>query len=217
MNITWYGLSCFHIQDKTRDAEVSLVIDPYAPEAGKKLPRSLSADIVLVSRDNSRHNYVSAVGGQPFVIDTPGEFEVKGVTVTGVSTYNESEDGKEKGNKNLFYVNINGVHMLFLGDLQHQLEDKHFKDMHAIDVLFLPVGGQDVLTPKQAVDLVGQLEPRVIVPMHYRTPKLAPKSEPVSVFLKEIGAEAEPPLAKLKLAKKDLPQEEMKIIVLDPQ
>jgi L-ascorbate metabolism protein UlaG (beta-lactamase superfamily) len=217
MNITWHGFSCFRIQESDRQREVSIVTDPYAPEDKKKLPRSLAADVLLISHDHPRHNNKAAVGGDPFLVDTPGEFEIKEVTVTGVSTFHDQVDGKEKGTNNLYYINTSGVHLLFLGDLKHKLEEKHFTDMHEIDVLFLPVGGHDVLSPKQAVELVGQLEPRIIIPMHYKVDGLAPKYEPVSAFFKEMGLEPVAPVPKLKLTKKDLPQDEMKVVVLDPQ
>jgi len=217
MIITWHGFSCFRIQEQARDHEVSVLTDPFAPEDGKKLPRNLTADVVTVSHDHSRHDNVAAVGGQPFVITTPGEFEVKEAFVTGVPTYHDLVEGKEKGRNTMFFINIGGLHLLHLGDLKHPLEEKHFEDLHDIDVLFLPVGGRDVLNAKQALDLVGQLEPRVIIPMHYRTAGFCPKCDPAEPFLKAMGSGKIEALPKLKISDKDLPQEEMSVIILEPQ
>lgn len=221
MTITWHGFSCFKIQEQTRDTEVALVTDPFEPEDGKKLSRALAADIVTVSHDHSRHNNIEAVQGvgdkAPFIIKTPGEFEVKDVFVTGVSTFHDMVDGKEKGRNTMYYITVGDVHIVHLGDLKHALEEKHLEDFHNIDVLMIPVGGGDVLDAKQAADIVNQLEPRVVVPMHYRVDGFGAKFDAVDPFLKALGMTRPEPLAKLKLAKKDLPQEDRHIVLLEPQ
>ncbi len=216
MVITWHGFSCFKLQDQARDHEVALLTDPYEPEDGKKLSRALAADIVTVSHDHPRHNNVAAVGGEPFVITGPGEYEVKDVFVTGVATYHDLVDGKEKGNNTLYYITAGDLHMLHLGDLKHPLEEKHIEDLHNIDVLFVPVGGGDVLNAKQAVEVIGQIEPRIIIPMHYRVAGYGAKLDTVDAFLKAMGAGKVEPLPKLKIAAKELPQEEMKVVLLEP-
>jgi L-ascorbate metabolism protein UlaG (beta-lactamase superfamily) len=217
MNIIWHGLSCFSLKEQGRDREVTLVTDPFSPEDGRKLPRNLAADIVTVSHDHPRHNNIAAVGGDPFVIAGPGEYEVKDAFVTGVGTFHDLVEGKEKGVNTIFYVNIDGLHILHLGDLKHPLEEKHMGDLHEIDVLFVPVGGGDVLNAKQAAEVVSQIEPRVIIPMHYRMNGFATKSDSVDAFLKAMGAGKIEPVAKIKITDKDLPQEETRIIVFEPQ
>ncbi len=217
MIITWHGFSCFKIQEQTRDHEVTVLTDPFAPEDGKKLPRNLTADVVTVSHDHPRHNETGAVAGQPFVITGPGEFEVKEAFITGVPTYHDLVEGKEKGRNTMYFINIGGLHLLHLGDLKHLLDEKHFEDLHDIDVLFLPVGGRDVLNAKQALELAGQLEPRIIIPMHYKTSGFCSKCDPVDPFLKAIGSGKIEALPKLKISDKELPQEEMRVILLEPQ
>jgi len=217
MIITWHGYSCFKIQEQSRDHEVALLTDPYSPEDGKKLSRALAADIVTVSHDHPRHNNVAAVGGEPFVIDGPGEYEVKEMFVTGVGTYHDLVEGKEKGRNTIYYITVGGLHLLHLGDLKHALEEKHLEDLHNIDILFLPVGGGDVLNAKQAMEVVGQIEPRIIIPMHYKTAGLCPKCDTADPFLKAMGAGKVEALPKLKIADKELPQEEMKVVILEPQ
>lgn len=218
MNITWHGYSCFRIQEQGRDRDVTLVTDPYAPEGGKKLPRGFAADIVTVSHDHPRHNFIEAVGGEPFVIDGPGEYEIKEMYVSGVSTFHDQVEGKEKGKNVIYYISIDGLHLLHLGDLNHPLEEKHMEEMHEIDVLFLPVGGGgDVLTAKQAAEVVGQIEPRIIIPMHYKTSGFCPKCDPIDSFIKATGLAKPEPIAKFKFSDKDMPQEETRVVILEPQ
>jgi L-ascorbate metabolism protein UlaG (beta-lactamase superfamily) len=222
MTITWLGFSCFKIEEKLAGGEVSVMTDPFSPEDGKKLPRNASADAVTVSHDHPRHNNVkdvSAVGGSgsPFVIDGPGEYEIKDVFVSGVPTYHDMVEGKEKGRNTMYYVTVGDVHIVHLGDLKHPLEEKHMEELHNIDILFIPVGGGDVLTAKQAVEVVGQLEPRVIIPMHYRAGGTGAKLDGVDAFIKAMGVPKPETVSRFKVAKKDLPQEEMKVVLLDPQ
>ena len=217
MVITWYGLSCFKIQEQARDREVSILTDPYVPEDGKKLPREITADIVTSSHDHPRHNNFAAVAGKPFLIDGPGEYEIKEAFVTGVGTFHDLVEGKEKGRNTMYYINVGGLHLLHLGDLKHKLTEKHLEEFHNIDILFVPVGGGDVLSAKEATDVVGQIEPRIIIPMHYRTGKLGPKLDTVDPFLKAMGAAKTEPVSKFKLSDKELPQEEMRVVLLEMQ
>lgn len=217
MNVIWHGFSCFKIQEQGQGKEVSLVTDPYSPEDGQKLSRALAADVVTVSHDHARHNNVMAVGGEPFVIDGAGEFEVKDVFVTGVPTYHDLVDGKEKGTNTMYYITVGDVHIVHLGDLKHVLEEKHMEEFHNIDILFVPVGGGDVLNAKQAAEVVNQLEPRIIIPMHYKTGGFGAKFDGIEPFLKAMGATKPDVLPKFKFSAKELPQEETKIILLQPQ
>ena len=126
-------------------------------------------------------------------------------------------EGKEKGKNTVFYFTVGGVHMAHLGDLKHGLDQKQLEVLHAIDVLFVPVGGGDVLDAKQAVDIVGQFDPRIVIPMHYRTAKFGKDLKPVEDFLKALGASEQERVSKLKISEKDLPQEETRIIIFEPQ
>lgn len=217
MNIVWHGYSCFRITENLSGGEVAVVIDPFGPEDGAKLPRNLAADLVVSSHDHARHNNVSAIGGDPFVIDGPGEYEVREVMVTGVQTFLDDENGKKNGDNTLYYFVINGVHIVHVGDLKHKLDPKHLTHFHDIDVLMVPVGGNSVLDAKQAVDIVGQIQPRIVIPMHFKAGKTCQDCDGVDVFLKAMGSSPVEPVNKLKLSVKDLPQEDTKIVILDPQ
>jgi len=215
MTITWHGFSCFKIEEKLAGGEVSLMTDPFAPEDGKKLPRNASADVVTVSHDHPRHGNVKDVGGTPFIIDGPGEYEIKVVFVTGAPTFHDLEGGKEKGRNTMYYITVGDVHLVHLGDLKHPLEEKHMEELHNIDVLFVPVGGGDVLTAKQAVEVIGQLEPRIIIPMHYRAGGFGAKLDGVEPFLRAMGVAKPEAAARYKVSKKELPQEEFEKITLE--
>lgn len=217
MNITWLGFSCFKIQEHAHGHDVTIVTDPFGGEGGKKLSRVLVADIVTSSHDHSRHNNISAVGGEPFVIAGPGEFEVKDVSVTGVETYHDMVDGKKKGKNTIFYITLGDIHMAHLGDLKHKLDAEHLEESHDIDVLFVPVGGGDVLDAKQAVEVIGQFDPRIIIPMHYKTSNSGKDLNSVDVFLKAMGVSEPEKTNKLKLTAKNLPQDETRIVILEQQ
>jgi L-ascorbate metabolism protein UlaG (beta-lactamase superfamily) len=215
MHITWHGYSCFKIQESFGSNEVTIVTDPFAGEDAAKAPR-FAADVVTVSHDHPRHNNVESIGGTPFVITGPGEYEVKDVLITGVPTYHDEVGGKKMGRNTLFFFTISGVHVAHLGDLKHPLEGKHLEDPHPIDILLLPVGGGDVLNAKQAAEIVGQLEPRVVIPMHYKSGKIGAKLDGVDAFLKTMGVTAES-MSKFKVTDKMLPQEETIFVTLEPQ
>lgn len=217
MQITWHGFSCFRITETLQGHEVSIVIDPFEPQDGMKLPRNLAADVVITSHDHSLHNNVAGVAGTPFVIDGPGEYEVKDAFITGVPTYHDLVEGKEKGMNTMYYVTLGDIHIVHLGDLKHPLEERHMEEFHQVDVLFVPVGGDSVLNAKQAAEVVAQLEPRIIVPMHYRVGSAGGKSDTADAFLKVMAAGKVEPLPKLKISAKDLPQEETKVVILEPQ
>jgi len=207
VNINWLGLSCFKINAKFGDKEVDLVTDPYSPASGLKLPRNLAADIVTVSHDHPNHNYLDGVGGNPFVMKSPGEVEEKGIFVYGIRSI-AHEDGKETSNT-LFRFEVGDISIAHLGDISHDFTDEELEELKDIDILLLPVGAKI----KEAVKIANELQPRIIIPMHYRLPDLKGDFLPPDKFLKEIGAKSET-LPKLKIAKKDLPQDEMKVIVL---
>ncbi|MFZ5364402.1 MAG: MBL fold metallo-hydrolase [Patescibacteria group bacterium] len=213
MTITWLGQSCFKIQI----GDVTLVTDPYNSEVGFKLPR-LTADIVTVSHDHFDHNNtegVSGINGAPFVITSPGEYEVKGVFVYGNLFWHDKSEGAERGSNIVYCIEAEGISLAHLGDLGHTLSDEQIEKLDGIDILFVPVGGKWTLGASEAVKIINAIEPRIVIPMHYKIPGLKVDVETVDKFLKEMGASKAEKLPKLKISKKDLPQEETKVIVLE--
>lgn len=214
MTITWLGHSCFKIQDK----EVTIVTDPYDPSIGFKLPR-LSADIVTVSHNHYDHNNTAAVRGVaekgPFIISTPGEYEIKGVFVYGIPFWHDKSEGKERGQNIVYRIEVDGISVAHLGDLGHTLTEEQAAKLDGVDILLIPVGGKYTIGASEAVEIVSELEPRVIIPMHYKIPGLKIDIDSVDKFLKEMGAGRVEKMPKLKISKKDLPKEETKIILLE--
>jgi len=214
MTITWLGQSCFKIQI----GDVTLVTDPYNSEVGFKLPR-LTADIVTVSHDHFDHNNIEGVSGPegatPFVISSPGEFEVKGVFVYGSAFWHDKNEGKDRGQNIAYCIEAEGISLAHLGDLGHELSEEQIEKFDGVDILFVPVGGKWTLGASEAVKVINEIEPRIVIPMHYKIPGFKVDVETIDKFLKEMGASKAEKLPKLKISKKDLPQEETKVIVLE--
>ncbi|MBI4262245.1 MBL fold metallo-hydrolase [Candidatus Uhrbacteria bacterium] len=213
MNIFWHGKSCFSIAIKgaTGAEEVRIVIDPYHPESALKLPRSLVADVLLSSHDHPSHNYREGVAGDPFVITGPGEYEAGGVFVYGIPTWHDKADGATHGANTMYRIECEGMSLAHLGDLGHVLTDTHLEALKDIDVLFVPVGGGSTIDAVTAADVVNAIEPRVVIPMHYAITGRAPGD--VQKFLKAMGANTPEPVEKLKLSKKDLPTDQVQVVV----
>ncbi|OGL95060.1 hypothetical protein A2348_04820 [Candidatus Uhrbacteria bacterium RIFOXYB12_FULL_58_10] len=204
MQISWLGLSCFEITTSTTTGEVSLVVDPYGNETGLRFPRTLEADIVCVSHDESDANNLSAVGGDPFVVKMPGEFEIKDVFV-----YANQSEGTI-----LFRIESEGMRVAHLGALNRVLTNKELEELGTVDVLMVPVGGGRVLTPKLAAEVISQIEPRVVVPMTHAVPNMKETLATADDFCKAIGACRREATNKFKFARKDLPEEDMLIMEL---
>jgi L-ascorbate metabolism protein UlaG (beta-lactamase superfamily) len=215
MEITPLGLSSF----KLRGKQASLVTDPYNSAAvGLKFPKNVEADIVTISHNHPDHNEVSAVSGSPFIITGPGEYEIKGVMVIGVATFHDENKGADRGHNTIYRIEIDGVKIAHLGDLGHTLSSAQVDDLNGIDVLFVPVGGVYSLDPVKAAQVISDLDPRIVIPMHYNIPALDQKTygtlSPVSVFLKQMNKESVVPVSKLNVAK-DKFAPEMQIVVLE--
>ncbi len=213
MTITWHGLSCFSIQTKIGAKEDALlVVDPYDNATGLRFPRTLEAELVAVSEDREHANNVSAITGTPFVIQHPGEYEVKGVFVYGISAPRVKDGKKEE--RLLFRIASEGLSIAHFGALDRELTDEELAHFENVDILLLPVGGGDVLDAKKASNIISQIEPSIVIPMFYDIPNLKTKLEPVEKFLKIMGAGKAEILPRLKISRKDIPEEGIEIKVL---
>src|SRR5215210_2456704 len=162
--IIWLGHACFRL--KSRDA--TIVTDPYDKSLGLGTLNQ-KAEIVTVSHHNPHHDAVSVVKGDPFVIDGPGEYEVRGVFITGVWTFADAQGGKERGRNNIFLFHLDDLIVCHLGSLGHTLDPKQVSSIGDVDVLLVPIGGETTLTSSKAVEVISQLEPKIVIPMHYST------------------------------------------------
>lgn len=212
MIITWLGHSCFKLQDKIGNDGVTLITDPYSKEIGLKLP-SLEADLVTISHDHEDHNNASAIKGWPRIIDCAGEYDVKGIFVEGIASFHDEEKGEKRGENIIYRIEIDDISVAHLGDLSHTLDSAELEKLVGTDILLIPVGGKYTLDAKKAVEVISQIEPRMVIPMHYRHPDLKFELDDLEKFIKEIGV-VPTYEEKLKISKKDLPAEEMELVVL---
>lgn len=214
MEITFLGHSAFKIKTKT----ATIITDPYSSEmVGFKFPK-LEADIVTVSHQHEDHNDVSAVNGQPFIVSLPGEYEVKGISIFGFSSYHDEEEGAKRGTNNIFMIEAEGLRICHLGDLGILPSSEVLEEIIGAEVLMIPVGGVSTVGPTEADEVVSKIEPLYVLPMHYKMPGINEKVfedlAPVDKFLSEMGAEQAEKLDKLLVTKDRLPQE-TKIVVLE--
>ncbi len=200
MEITWLGHSCFRI----RGSRTTIITDPYPPDLGYSLGKP-TARIVTVSHQHSGHSYVQGVGGEPRLVTSPGEYEIGGALIMGIATFHDGEKGKKRGKNTVYLIEADEISVCHLGDLGHALPTEQVEELGNVDVLLLPVGGVSTINASMAVEVVRQLEPRVVIPMHYKTEALTWELEPVERFLKEMGVEQVDPRPKLSLGKTSLP------------
>ncbi len=209
MEITWLGHGCFRLKNR----DTTIIVDPFNAASGYST-RFGEADVVTVSHDHDAHNNTDAVPGQRLVIKGPGEFEVAGVLITGVRTYHDAHRGADRGNNTAFVFEMDEVRICHLGDLGHIPTPDQVAALNGADVLLLPVGGHTTIDGAAAAEVISLLEPRLAVPMHYRTEVSKGDLDPLEVFLRQIGASAPQPLAKLTVTKTSLPLEAT-VTVLD--
>ena len=217
--IYWAGQSCFEISvSNSKDHEANIVIDPFDEEkTGLKLP-NMTADIVLITHDHNDHNNIKDVKGAPFVIQGPGEYEVKEVFIQGISSFHDDVNGKEKGQNTIYVFEVEEMRFCHLGDLgQKQLTDEQLEKIDKVDILMIPVGGGYTIDSTIAQKIISQIEPKIVIPMHYSLPKLKVKLDEVSKFLKTMGKPNITPQEKFTVKMSGLPNEEaMEIVVLQP-
>jgi L-ascorbate metabolism protein UlaG (beta-lactamase superfamily) len=210
LDVTWLGHGCFRL----RGRNAAVVTDPYPPAIGLKLGR-MDAEVVTVSHDHDNHSYTQVVRDGAYEIRGPGEYEVAGVSVIGVSTFHDSEKGAKHGRNTVYLIEIDDVRVCHLGDLGHKLDDAEAEAVASPDVLLVPVGGQTAINGAQAAEVVRQLEPRYVVPMHYAIPGLKLQLDPIDRFLKEMGVTASEPQPKLSVQRSSVSEYETKVVVLE--
>jgi L-ascorbate metabolism protein UlaG (beta-lactamase superfamily) len=210
MEITWYGLSCFRLTERSL---ATVVTDPYDSQATGFEPLKLKADIVTVSHDAPGHSYSSGVKGYSHLISGPGEFEIGGVFVTGIQTNGYGKRGSDEPRNTLYVVDYEGVTVAHLGDLRRVPSQTEVEALGTVHVALVPVGGGGGLNAAKAAEVVSLLEPGFVIPMHYSIPGCTIKLSPLSKFLKEMGLGTVDPQPSLKVTKSMIP-EETRVVVL---
>ena len=207
MFISWHGLSSFKIQEK----ETVLIADPYNKDSGLRPPRLANADIITVSNGGYAKN-IKSTKDDTLTIDGPGEYEARGIMVGGIpGSYT-----KDSGKNTIYTMKISDVAVCHLGNQSDDLSDENLDAIDGIDVLLVPIGGGPVISTEQAITIINQIEPRIVIPMYYKIPKVKTKLEPVGKFCKELGVSKQTPQPKVNIKKNNLPQDEVQVIVLSP-
>ena len=217
MKIQWFGHSAFLIETENG---VRILTDPYESGAyGGALgydPIEMEADIVTVSHEQHEdHNHTRTVRGDPLIAKGPGLDTVKGVEIRRVHTFHDESEGKERGENYVFCLKADGMRVCHMGDLGHVLTDSQVQEIGQPDVMLIPVGGTFTVGPQEASRVAEQLKPRVLIPMHYKTPKCGFPIEEVDAFLEGKSKVKKMKGSTVELRQASLP-DPTEIVVLDP-
>ncbi|GLI20070.1 MBL fold metallo-hydrolase [Tepidanaerobacter syntrophicus] len=183
MKIRWLGHSCFLLEanDGTK-----IVTDPFDGSVGYKIPM-VEADIVTVSHEHYDHNYVEGIQGEPEVIRSAGECAIDGINIKGVPAFHDEAKGAKRGPNIIFVFEIDGLRICHLGDLGHLLSKSQLEEIGDIDVLLIPIGGTFTVNAEGALAVIDQISPKIVIPMHYKTPAVSMPIDPVDKFVEKIG------------------------------
>ena len=209
VEITWLGHSCFRL----RSNDLVAITDPFPDSIGLSIgePEALT---VTVSHAHPNHSYWQGVGGEPKVLSGPGEYELSGIYITGVMT--PGGDGTPESERNTAYmIDMENLRLCHLGDMKEMLTTRQVEELTPVDILFLPAGGVCTIDVSRAVDVIRRLEPRVVVPMHYRVAGLEVQLNGLEDFMREMGIKEAQPQARLNISVTNRPPE-MRVVVLEP-
>lgn len=212
MDIIYLGHSCFLIRAK----KARLVTDPYGGSVGF-IQAKTKADIVTVSHNHSDHYDLSRIEGESMEIKGPGEYEIKGVSVFGRKTFHDKERGAKRGKNTVYVIQIGDIRICHLGDLGHKLSQKQLDWLDGVDVLMIPVGGFYTIGPEEAWEIIKEINPSIVLPMHYRAKGMKESFDKLASledFMKAIDTELPRKEKKLSLKKLELP-EETEIVILE--
>jgi L-ascorbate metabolism protein UlaG (beta-lactamase superfamily) len=215
MKIKYYGHAAFLI---TSNQGTRIITDPYKPGAFGSLNYGRipdEADVVVVSHDHDDHNDSGGLSGNPEAVRTPGKRSVQGIEFNGVATFHDSSSGKERGKNIIFSFTVDEITICHLGDLGHILSQSEVEAIGAVDLLMIPVGGFYTIDSKEASQVAGQLNPSIIIPMHFKTDKCELPITPIDEFTKGKARVKVMNASEISLDKGKLPKE-TEIIVLQP-
>ena len=213
MIVKWLGHACFLITSK---GGVKIITDPYAVGGDINYsPIKETADIVVVSHEHTDHNNVSAVRGKPEIVRGSGTKTARGIQFRGIATYHDASQGRERGRNTVFCFALDDIKLCHLGDLGHILSQSQTEEIGTVDVLFVPVGGSFTINAAEAGQVCDQLNPRLIIPMHFRTPKCAYPIASVADFLKGKKNVRKLDSSEMKLEAETLPAAS-EIVVFEP-
>jgi L-ascorbate metabolism protein UlaG (beta-lactamase superfamily) len=207
MEISWLGHSCFQLLGKN----VTLITDPFSPQLEHSLGK-INAPIVTISHNHPGHNFAGGVDGDPRIVRGPGEYEISDVLITGVASYHDNKHGQELGRNTIYVIHMDDLIVCHLGDLGHILQEEQLEEVADADVLLIPIGGQHTINATQAAEVISQVEPHIVIPMHY-SPSIGDVPNPLDKFCREMGIEALNPQPKLSITHSALPAETQVVIL----
>lgn len=216
VNIEYYGHSCFKITTKPAGRateDVVIFTDPFDRSVGLRPPQG-SANIALVTHDHADHNNTSVLKGEPVIIDTPGEYSVLGINIVGLDSYHDNKEGAERGLNTIYIIESEELRICHLGDQGASLTEKQMEEIDGIDILFVPVGGKFTLDGKQAAEIARKIEPKIVIPIHYKVPGLTLDIADEKKFCSEMGNCPKEKTKKLNLKKKDLEGKGMEVVIM---
>lgn len=210
MRIKWLGHSCFKIAS---EKGIRVVTDPFDDNVGYKLP-AVETDIITLSHGHYDHNFIDCVKGNFEVVSKVGNFYVKDIAITGVHTYHDEEQGAKRGSNIVYVFDIDGIKVCHMGDIGHVLSPSQVQMIGAVDVLMIPVGGIYTVNWEGAIEIVNQLNPSVIIPMHYKTKVLKFNLEPADEFINKFENVVRAQSQIIEIKKDDLKAGDKKVYVL---
>lgn len=206
MQIQYFGLSSFKISTK----EATIITDPFHKDSGLTPPRGAADILILAQKNKSLYSAVSGISGDHFDAFDPGEYDIKGVTITGIPLKQEDKY------ITVFLIESEDLRLLNLTHIKDwNMKEDEVEALGEIDILILPVGGNTVLSASAAAKIVNEIEPKIVIPSHYKMKELILDLDPVEKFTKEMGGKSEP-MEKLTVKKKDLVEEGTKVVILEP-
>jgi len=210
MEITWYGRACFRLKGR----EATVITDPCPPSTGFVAGKH-DVDLLTLSHADTDHTYTRSITAG-LTLTRPGEYEFHDLLVNGIRTYHDAVGGQERGENVVFSFEVDGVHIAHLGDLGHLLSEEQLTELGPIDVLLVPAGGVYTVTPAEAAEVVAQLSPKIVIPMHYAVDGGSTDLQGPEKFLQEMAVEEPIRQPKAVVTASSLP-EETQVILLDPR
>ncbi|MDO8424036.1 MAG: MBL fold metallo-hydrolase [bacterium] len=215
MNIQYYGDYCFKISTKPAGRATEDVIiwtNPLGKGAGLRGPQG-QVDLILESHTDEKNE--KEVSQEELTLDTPGEYAVKGMALVGLPSFRDSKAGAERGQNTIFLIESEELRLVFLGGLGSEPLPDVLDALSEVDILFAPAGGKDTLEPKALAELVRKVEPKIVIPMHYKMEGLSLPLETEKAFLTALGSKAVEKVAKLNIKKKDVEGKSLEVVLFE--
>ncbi|HET6380347.1 MAG TPA: MBL fold metallo-hydrolase [candidate division Zixibacteria bacterium] len=210
MEITWYGRACFRLKGR----EATVITDPCPPSTGFVAGKH-DVDLLTISHAHPDHSYTRSITAG-LTLTRPGEYEYHGVLATGVRTFHDGSGGSERGENVVFSVEVDGVHVCHLGDLGHLLTEEQLTELGPVDVLLVPAGGTYTISPAEAAEVVAQVSPKIVIPMHYATDGASADLLGPEKFVHEMGMGEPVRQPKAVVHPSSLP-DETQVVLLEPR